>query len=248
MQRDGMAAAAAAVFMWAQPARILLVDDHPVVIEGLEKIIQAETDFEVCGSAGEAETVIRLVETAKPDVVIVDLSLRDGDGMTLIRSLSVLHPQLPVIVFSMHEESLRGEEALEAGARGYVMKLASQGTLPAAIRQVLKGGMWFGERTMSRRRAAVSDAAAAGGTTSIGFLSPDESRVAFLLGQGLSVQWIARELHTSIRRIRAMLETARVKLKFKTTAEIARHAVLLSKPRGVEISHFKRESNHFSGE
>ena len=248
MQRDGMAAAAAAVFMWAQPARILLVDDHPVVIEGLEKIIRAEMDFEVCGSAGDVDTAIRLVETAKPDVVIVDLSLRDGDGMTLIRSLSVLHPQLPVIVFSMHDETLRGEEALQAGARGYVMKLASQGTLPAAIRQVLNGGVWFGERIMERRRAAVSDAAAAEGKKPIEFLSNDESEVALLLGQGLSVQRIARVLHTSIRRIHSMMETARVKLKLNTTAEIARHAALLPKSHGVEISHFRRESNHFSGD
>ncbi len=224
------------------------MDDHPVVIEGLGKIIKAETDFEVCGSAGEAETTLRLVETAKPDVVIVDLSLRDGDGMALIRNLSVLHPQLPVIVFSMHDELLRGEEALEAGARGYVTKLAPQGTLSAAIRQVLKGGVWFSERTMSRRRAAVSDVAAAGGISPNEFLNNDESEVAFLLGQGLSVQRIARVLHTSIRRIHAMLETVRVKLKLKTTAEIARRAALLSKPRGVGISHFKRESNHFIGD
>ncbi len=127
--------------------KVLLVDDHPVVREGLARRINCERDLTVCGEAETARDALRAIASLRPDIVVVDLSLPRGHGLELIKDLKILHPKLRVLVFTMHDESLFAERALRAGARGYVMKQEPPNRLLAAIRTVLKGDYFLSERT-----------------------------------------------------------------------------------------------------
>ena len=122
--------------------RVLIVDDHPIVRQGLRRMIDHETDLEVCGEAQgerEARTAIRDLE---PDVVVVDISLVQGDGLELVRNVHAQHPKMPILVLSMHDELIFAERLLAAGASGYIMKHAASEQLLVALRQVLEGGTY----------------------------------------------------------------------------------------------------------
>ena len=122
-------------------SRILIVDDHALVREGMQRILEAEADMEVAGTAGSTSEALTLVETVDPDVVVSDLTLPDQSGLELIKNLKALHPKLPVLVVSMHDERVYAERVLSAGGRGYLMKDSAVGNISAAIRTVLGGGV-----------------------------------------------------------------------------------------------------------
>src|SRR3984957_14909051 len=123
----------------SQKIKVLLVDDHPLVREGLANLINQQSDLEVCGEASNEPQALELIGTAKPAIAIVDISLENGSGLELIKSLKAIHPGVAVLVLSMHDESLYAERALRAGARGYIMKREAPQTLLQAIRKVLAG-------------------------------------------------------------------------------------------------------------
>src|SRR5579859_4121288 len=126
--------------------RVLLVDDHPILCEGLSQRINGESDLEVCGQARDARTALEAVEKLQPHVAIVDIALGEGNGVELIKDLKVRFPHLPALVLSMHDEALYAERSLRAGARGYVMKQEEPDVLLRAIRQVLLGQVYLSER------------------------------------------------------------------------------------------------------
>ena len=132
----------------------MIVDDHPIVIQGLGELINGEEDMEVCGHAENVESALEAMARETPDVAIVDLSLGEADGLRVIKACGVLHPAIPMLVYSMHHESLRAQEVMAAGARGYVMKQCPSQTLLAALRQVLGGGTWVSERVAEQMAAA----------------------------------------------------------------------------------------------
>lgn len=209
----------------AQPARVLVVEDHPIVREGLAQLLQEQEDLVICGGVGRRSEALRAVERLKPDVVVVDISLGDGSGLELIKDIRARFADLPVLVLSMHDESLYAERALRAGAQGYVMKDEATETVVAAIRRVLEGGIWLSERMSGRM---LRNLVSGGGepTTPIERLTDRELEVFELIGRGLDVGEIAARLHLSPKTIEYYRSRIKDKLQVRHTKELLRRAVL----------------------
>ncbi|HEY0794090.1 MAG TPA: response regulator transcription factor [Chthoniobacterales bacterium] len=198
--------------------RILIVDDHPMMREGLRALIGREPGLSVCG---EAETVSRAVEavaTLKPDLVLVDITLPGRNGLELIKDLRALSPMLPVLVISMHDEALWAERVLRAGARGYVMKREAGPVMVAAIRKVLAGKLYVNEAVSSR----ILESLAGRGTNAspIAQLSDREFEVFQLIGRGQGTIEIAEALHLSPKTVEAHRAKIKEKLDLKTMPEL----------------------------
>ena len=130
--------------------RVLLVDDHPLVCEGLTQRINREADLEVCGQARDAHSALEAIEKLRPHIAIVDIALGTGSGVELIKDIKVRYPRLPALVLSMHDEALYAERSLHAGAKGYVMKQEETAVLLQAIRQVLRGQVYLSDKVKNR--------------------------------------------------------------------------------------------------
>jgi DNA-binding NarL/FixJ family response regulator len=205
--------------------RILLVDDHRSVLHGYQLMIDAEDDLAVCATATTAPEAITAVETSEPDLVITDLTLPTRGGLDLIKDLVVLRPGLAILVCSMHEESIYGERALRAGARGYLMKDADGPTFLAAIRRVLAGDLYLSERLNARVVEAFADRRSRGKTSPLEMLSDRELEVFRLFGEGKTAKEIAAQLNLSPKTVSVHRDHIKQKLKFGTSAEMIRQAV-----------------------
>jgi DNA-binding NarL/FixJ family response regulator len=197
-----------------QPAktRVLLVDDHPTMREGLMRVIEREADMMVCGEAESIQRALEVVETSKPDIAIVDISLAGQNGIELIKDLKVRHPRLPVLVHSMHDESVYAERSLRAGAKGYISKKEPPQKLLQAIRDVLQGEISL-SATMTRQILHTVGADRADRKTSpFRELSDREFEVFELTGQGLGTKEIAGTLHLSEKTVQAHRDHIRQKL------------------------------------
>ena len=206
--------------------RIFLVDDHAMFREGLRQLIERDPDLTVCGDAAGAEEALRSIEELKPDLAIVDLSLSGSTGIELIKTLKHKHAELPVLVVSMHEESLYAERALHAGAHGYVMKQEPAKTVKVAIRKVLAGDMHLSEKmTASLLGRFMSGGQAAAPISPIEKLSDRELEVYRMLGQGKMTRQIAAELNLTIATINSFRNRIKEKLGLKNSAELVMHAI-----------------------
>ena len=166
-------------------ARILVVDDHPIVRLGIRQMIAAEPRLTVCGEAESADAALQLVTSSNADLAIVDLSLGDGNGLDLIRALREAAPRVPVLVLSMHDEALFAERALRAGARGYIMKQEAIDGLVHAIQEVLAGRMYVSDQMSQQMLERIShDTPVTGGR--LGGLTDRELEVFELIGRGLT--------------------------------------------------------------
>src|SRR5215831_7900374 len=193
--------------------RVLIVDDHPIVRQGLRRMIEPEPDLVVCGEVQterEARTAIRALA---PDVVIVDISLAQGDGLELVRDVHAQQPELPMLVLSMHDEQIYAARLLAAGASGYIMKHAASDQLLIALRQVLSGDVYLSESLAANLGRAGTDGASgsAVGGDPIERLSNRELQVLSLIGRGLSSREAAESLGLSVKTV----ETHRQSLKRK---------------------------------
>src|SRR6202048_4003149 len=206
--------------------RVLIVDDHPIVRQGLRRMIEPEPDLVVCGEVqteGEARTAIRALA---PDVVIVDISLAQGDGLELVRDVHAQQPELPMLVLSMHDELIYAERLLAAGASGYIMKQAASDQLLIALRQVLAGGTYLSESLAGN--LGRSDAAAAGGVVSadpIDRLSNRELQVLSLIGRGMSSREAAESLGLSVKTVETHRQSLKRKLNLATNAQLLQYAI-----------------------
>jgi len=205
--------------------RVLIVDDHPVVREGLVQQINREPDLQVCGQAGNASQALELLEQGKPDLALVDINLPGRSGLELIREIRVLAPTLPVLVLSMHDESVFAERVLRAGGRGYVSKQAGPDKLAQAIRRVLAGQIHVSETVSTRLLGGLSGRASRVASP-IEKLTDRELDVFALIGQANETKEIARRLHMSTKTVEAHRGAIKRKLKLKTGPELTRHAVL----------------------
>ena len=209
----------------AVPSRVFIVDDHAMFREGLRQLIEHETDLTVCGDAPDAAEALIGVRTTNPDVVIVDISLTGASGIDLIKSIKGEFEDLPVLVVSMHDESLYAERALRAGAMGYVMKHEPAKTVKAAIRKVLGGDMYLSEKMAS----SVIGRLMRGQTDSTGspieMLSDRELAVFRLLGLGRGVRLIAEELGVTIPTVNSFRHRIKEKLGLKSSTEVMLHAI-----------------------
>lgn len=207
-------------------ARILILDDQPVVREGLSLIINCESDLIACGNASTHELLQQEVIACKPDLVTMDLSLQNGDGLELIKTLKTHCPLLPILVITQHDEMIYAERALKAGARGYVMKLETTDKIVAAIRTVLAGGHYFSPRiaALALRRFGQDRSQIRKDNGGIGALSDRELQVLQLLGAGLGTRMIAKKLGLSVKTIEAHREHVKHKLGLSGAPQLLSYA------------------------
>jgi len=207
--------------------RILIVDDHAVLREGLTSQINRETDLIVCGEAVNAREAVEAVEKLKPALVLADINLPGRNGLELIRDIQALRPELPVLVLSMHDETLFAERVLRAGGRGYVSKQASGQSLIAAIRRVLNGQIYLSDDVSTRLLDGLSGKAQRPKSLSpVELLTDRELEVFTLIGQAKETKEITQRLGMSAKTVEAHRASIKRKLKLKTGPELTRHAVL----------------------
>ena len=205
--------------------RILLVDDHPMTRYGMAQLLKQEGGFAVCGEADNAHHALAVVKTTKPDLVIADLTMPGRHGLEFIKDMRAMHPEVPVLVVSMHDEDLYAERVLKAGGRGYVMKHAGGKELLRAVRCVFGGHVYLSEAMAGRaldvfcgRRSPTSDSV-------IGRLTDREFQVFQCLGQGMSSREIGEQLHMSVKTVETHRRHVREKLDLKTGPELIKFAV-----------------------
>jgi DNA-binding NarL/FixJ family response regulator len=204
---------------------VFLVDDHPIVRQGLAQLINNEADLTVIGQGEDAFESLRAIREAKPDLVLVDVSLKDSDGIELLKELKSQSPDLPALVVSMHDESLYAERALRAGAGGYVMKQEAPQTLLVAIRTVLSGQVYVsGKMGATLLKRMVAGKKRDGGLP-MDRLTDRELEVFRLIGAGKSVKEIAENLFLSVKTVEAHREHIKEKLNIKSSAELLRFAI-----------------------
>lgn len=209
----------------AAKSRIYVVDDHPVVRSGLADIINQETDMLVIGEAESAEDALREIPKVEPHLVIVDLSLKETSGLELIKALRIRHPEVLVLVLSMHDESVFAERAIHAGARGFIMKNSVMGEVQEAIRQVLRGKIYL-SADMTERMVEIAAKGRSGPQESpLRRLSDRELEVFEMIGRGLGTSEIARKLHLSVKTIDTHRASIRDKLGLKDAKQLVHHAV-----------------------
>jgi len=203
---------------------VFIVDDHPLVREGLANLINQQTDVAVCGEAEDSGGAIAGITTIQPDVVLVDISLKNESGLELVKTLKNQFPDLAVIVLSMHDEALYAERALHAGARGYVMKRETTKNVLTAIRRVLKGDVYVSDRvvnSMAKRMSSRKTAAA----EPVERLSDRELEIFRLLGQGRTPSQIAEDLRLSLKTVQAYCARAKEKFGVTSLTELLRAAI-----------------------
>jgi len=211
--------------------RILLVDDHPLVLGGYQLMLDAQPDLYVCATAATAGDAMTKAESEQPDLVITDLTLPGRGGIDLIKDLCAALPGIKVLVISMHDEMLYAERALKAGAKGYVMKESENSVMLEAIREVLRGGIYVSARLRAQALDAFAGKRPRGSTVSpIEKLSDREFEVFQLFGRGKTAKEIATQLNLSPKTVSVHRDHIKEKLEFETSAEMIRQAV-----RWVEI-------------
>ncbi|MBV8900796.1 MAG: response regulator transcription factor [Verrucomicrobia bacterium] len=198
--------------------RILIVDDHPMIREGLRTLISREPDLSVCGEAETAAEALKATAELNPDLVLVDIGLPGRNGLELIKDLRAFHPALPILVLSMHDELLWAERVLRAGARGYVMKRETGPVMVQAIRQVLANQLCVSEKISAR--ILESFAGHRVESSPLGLLSDREFEVFELIGRGKSTTEIAGDLHLSTKTVEAHRAKIKEKLELKTMPEL----------------------------
>ena len=211
----------------AAPARqqILIVDDHPMMRDGLAALITGQPDLAVCAQADDAGEAQQAVEAHRPDLVIMDISLPGKSGLEAIKDLQALQPGLAILVLSMHDEALYAERVLRAGARGYVMKQEGGKRIMDAIREVLAGKVAVSEKMSARIMDAFTGRRAAEAGSTVENLSDREFEVFQLIGQGRSTKEIADQLHLSVKTVEVHRVNIKAKLKLATSPELVHFAV-----------------------
>ena len=209
----------------AAPNRVFLVDDHTMFREGLRQLIEHDPGLSVCGDAANAAEALVGIRTSKPDVVLVDISLAGASGIDLIKLIKAEFDDLPVLVVSMHDESLYAERALRAGAMGYVMKHEPAKVMKSAIHKVLGGGMALSEKMASSVISKLMHGHSDTPETPIKRLSDRELEVFRALGQGKSVRQIAEDLTLTIPTINSFRHRIKEKLGVKSSTEVLLHAI-----------------------
>ena len=206
--------------------KILIVEDHPIFRMGMCELIDQEKDLVVCGSAEDVPTARDLIKSEKPELVILDLSLKNSNGMELLKELNKYHKEIFVLVLSMHEESLHAERCLLAGAKGYVMKHEAIESVIKAIRKIFAGKKYISQRIMESLLNKMGDQPLQGQGSSVQNLTDRELEIFQLIGKGFSSGQIASQLNLSVKTIGAHRERIKGRLGLKTSGEMVRYAVL----------------------
>ncbi len=209
----------------AKKSKVFVVDDHPIVRQGLALMINRESDLLVCGEAEDARTAMQSITTAKPDILVVDISLNGPDGLDLLKNIRMRYPSLPVLILSMHDESVYAERALRAGAQGYIMKQEATEKVLVALRRILSNEIYVSERIANRMLQRYIGNPTAGGPSSIADLTDRELEVFRLIGEGHSTRKIAEDLHISVKTVESYQAHIKEKLSLRSGRELVQHAI-----------------------
>lgn len=212
---------------------VLIVDDHPLLRDGLAKVINQQADLAVCGEAADARAGLAAAAKLRPDVVIADLTMDEGNGLDLIKDLHLRRPAPPVLVLSMHHENLYAERAVRAGARGYVMKREPIAAVLAALRKVLAGQMALSEEIVRRLLDAPERTRKAAAASPAEVLSDRELEVFRLLGQGSGTRQIAEKLRLATSTVESYRAGIKQKLGLARATELVARAAqfVVDEPR-----------------
>ncbi|PKN18496.1 MAG: DNA-binding response regulator [Deltaproteobacteria bacterium HGW-Deltaproteobacteria-6] len=209
----------------SRKAKVMIVEDHPIFRKGLAQLINEEKDMEICGEAEDVIEAKKILVKARPDMMIVDLTLKGVSGLNLIKDFHEHLPDLPILVLSMHDESIYAERVLRAGARGYIMKQEMTDKVIVAIRHVLAGKMFFSESVVESFLGMMTGKPAASPQNPIDTLSDRELEVFTLIGKGTGRKEIGDKLHVSIKTVGTYREKIKMKLGIKSSPELVRRAV-----------------------
>jgi DNA-binding NarL/FixJ family response regulator len=203
---------------------VFIVDDHPLLRQGLALMINREHDLMVCGEAAEAQTAMSEIAAKKPDILIVDISLNGPDGLDLLKNLRTLYPNLPVLILSMHDESVYAERSLRARANGYIMKAEATEKVLVAVRRILGGGIYLSDR-MANKLLHQYVSGSADMNSRLSALSDRELEVFRLIGEGRSTREIAEKLHLSVKTVETYQAHLKEKLSLHSGRELVQHAI-----------------------
>jgi DNA-binding NarL/FixJ family response regulator len=217
----------------AEKRRVFLVDDHPITRQGLAALINSEHNLVVCGEADSAPSAIEQIQKLAPDIALVDVTLKTTSGIELMKHLKALRPEMPVLMMSMHDESLFAERALRAGAKGYIMKLEPSARILAALRATLGGDLYLSEKMKDKMLSRIARSGTAEVTYAIDSLSDREMEVFQLIGNGYGTRQIAERLHLSVKTIDSYREHLKLKLRLDGGTELVRHAIQWVKSEGM---------------
>jgi DNA-binding NarL/FixJ family response regulator len=206
-------------------AKVFLVDDHPLVREWLSQLITREDDLCVSGEAEDTQEALRKIEEDKPDIVVADISLKNTHGLELVKDLQARMPSLPVLVLSMHDESLYAERVLRAGAKGYITKQEATKKILLAVRQVLSGQIYISEKMAARMVNKMVVGRADNQKSPIERLTDRELEVFQLIGKGQGTRRIAEELHLGVKTVESYRARIKEKLKLDDGTQLLQHAI-----------------------
>jgi len=209
----------------ASRARILLVDDHPLVRERLSEIINDEPDLTVCGEAEDRPQAIKTIQATRPDIAIIDLTLKNSDGLELIKDIRSRWPGLRMLVVSMHDESLYAERVIRAGAMGYITKQDATRNILAAIRRILAGNIYVNERIATRIIQRLTVPVATQSLTPGDLLAPRELQVFELTGKGLDTRQVAGRLRLGVKTVETYRRRIREKLQLTDPNQLLQEAI-----------------------
>jgi DNA-binding NarL/FixJ family response regulator len=205
--------------------RVLLVDDHPIVRQGLALLVDREADLCVCGEADGAHSAFHAITRLKPDIVVLDISLSGPDGLDVVKEIRTKTTSLPILILSMHDESIYAERAIRAGANGYIMKQEATEKVLVAIRRILQGEVYLSGRLTNSMLRQYARGEAPAKTSPFVHLSDRELEVFRLIGEGQGTRQIADELHVSIKTIESYQAHIKEKLSLRNSRELVQHAI-----------------------
>jgi len=208
-----------------QKKTVFVVDDHPLLRQGLAMMINREPDLVVCGEAEEAHAAMRAISAFMPDILIADISLNGPDGLDLLKNLRLLYPDLPVLILSMHDESIYAERALRARANGYIMKQEATEKVLVAVRRILDGEIYLSSRMSNKLLLQYMSGKTAETDSRLAALSDRELEVFRMIGEGLGTRQIAEALHLSMKTVESYQAHLKEKLSLRTGRELMQHAI-----------------------
>jgi DNA-binding NarL/FixJ family response regulator len=204
---------------------VFVVDDHPLLRQGLALLINQQQDLEVCGEAEDAHAAMQAIGRKIPDILIVDISLNGPDGLDLLKSIRASYPSLPVLILSMHDEAIYAERALRARANGYIMKQEATEKVLVAVRRILNGEVYLSDRMANKMLRQYIGGTPTAIQSRISALSDRELEVFCLIGEGRGTREIAEELHLSIKTVETYQAHIKEKLALHSGRELIQHAV-----------------------
>jgi DNA-binding NarL/FixJ family response regulator len=212
--------------------RVLLVDDHPLVRNALKETLSREPDLAVCGEAEDRDGTLAAIEAGRPDLAIVDLGLKNSDGIRLIQDIHERYPRMLMLVLSMHDESLYAERAIRAGASGYISKQEAPPKIMQAVRTVLSGEIYWGEKVAAQVASKVARSARRPNNLPPNVLSERELQVFELIGSGASTAAIAAVLHIDVSTVETYRTRIKEKMNLKDAGELLQAAIRWNVAKG----------------